>query len=474
MRNAFFLLLFLVPALAFGQSRQQQTDSVVALIRTYFNQKNADKLYELTGEQFKKALTAEQFREIGNRNLFPLGEMPLPQWVSNNNGLSKYKLDFNGTVLGMYVMLDDANKLQTFLFREFVDETQKKTKAATNNPLASDLDKQVDKAVQPYISLAAATGLSIGILKNGQTYFYGYGETEKGNGRLPQANTIFEIGSISKTFTAILLADAVNNGRIRLDDPVSKYLPDSISPLQFGGTAVTIGMLSNHTSAIPRMPENFDQYVRDPLNPYLQYGERQLLSFYKHLSLTRKPGSQYEYSNLAVATLGMILGKMYKKDFEQLVREKITGPLKMDDTRQRLGKTDSARFAKGYNEQGKYNGQWDFQVFAPAGALRSTARDMLLYARANLGEAPAALLKAIQLTHRKTFTDGKNTTALGWHYIRPGADEVLFHNGGTGGYRSYLAMHPSKKFAVVILSNTAIGTEGIGTALMKWLEQNVN
>ena len=99
-------------------------------------------------------------------------------------------------------------------------------------------------------------GLSIGILKDGKTIFYDYGETAKGNAQLPDQNTIFEIGSISKTFTAILLADAVNSGKIKLDDPVSKYLPDSIPKLQYNNVPITIASLSNHSSGIPRMPNN--------------------------------------------------------------------------------------------------------------------------------------------------------------------------------------------------------------------------
>ncbi len=108
---------------------------------------------------------------------------------------------------------------------------------------------------------------------------------------------------------------------------------------------------------------------------------------------------------------------------------------------------------------------------AGAGAIRSTATDLLKYAKANLGNAPSSLNKAMQLTHIVTFTDGSKD-GLAWHIIKPGSDEVIFHNGGTGGYRSYLAINMQKKFAVVILSNTSIGTEVVGDALMKWLEEN--
>lgn len=375
-------------------------------------------------------------------------------------------------MLALYVSLDGKDRLNTFLFKPYIDETNKKTNVATNNTLSNSLDKVVDSIIKPYITLAATSGVSIGVLKNNATHFYGYGETIKGNKQIPDEHTLYEIGSITKTFTAILLADAVNNGKIKLDDPVNKYLPDSIPQLQYQGTPVTVEMLSNHSSGIPHMPNNFDDAATDSLNPYKNYTEQNLFSFYKTFSFTRKPGTQYEYSNLAVATLGIILEHIYHKSFEELVTEKICAPLHMNNTHQFIPANDSACVAVGYNENGKYNGPWDFEAFAPAGSLRSDAVDLIQYAKANLGDAPPALNKDIQLTHVVTFTDGSNKTALGWHYIKAGNEEILFHNGGTGGYRSYLGINLDKKIAVVILSNTAIGVDDAGNALMKWLEND--
>jgi CubicO group peptidase (beta-lactamase class C family) len=219
------------------------------------------------------------------------------------------------------------------------------------------------------------------------------------------------------------------------------------------------------------MPGNFTSFVNDPLNPYKNYGVEQLYNFYTGFKLDRKPGSSYEYSNLAVGTLGVILENIYKKTYEALLIEKICSPLKMNDTRQFLRKTDSARFAKGYTETGKYNGPWDMKSLSAAGGIRSTVADMMKYAKANIDGGTTSLNKAIQSTHNLTFSDGQNQTALGWHIVKPGKEEVLFHNGGTGGYRSYLAINKNKKFAVVILSNTAIGTESVGDELVKWLEE---
>jgi CubicO group peptidase (beta-lactamase class C family) len=473
MKKICLLLIQILPGLMLPAQSilQNKTDSVSRLVLKEFNNKDVAALYQLTGNGFKKVLPFETFLTICNNNLFPLGEMKEAVFEKENNGINTYKAVFSSMNLSLLLGLDSTFKIQTLFFKPYVDtKAIKDRKVISSNPLVSPLDKLVDSASQSYTRLSATTGLSIGILRNGKNVYYGYGETEKGNGKLPDEHTIFEIGSISKTFTSIILANAVLQNKVKLDDPASKYFPDSIPALVYGGTAVTLKTMSNHTSAIPRMPANF--HPSDNNNPYKDYDDKDLFGFYKTLKLERKPGIQYEYSNLAAGTLGVILEKIYKKSYQDLFVEAICNPLGMNDTREFIRKTDSVRFAKGYNEEGKYNSPWDFEALAPAGSIRSTASDLLKYANANLGTGPASLEKAIEFTHVITFSDGNNITALGWHYIKPGKDEVLFHNGGTGGYRSYLAVNLQRKFAVVILSNTAIGVEEVGNAIMKWLEEN--
>ncbi len=473
MKKAIFLVLLLSVCVSpFAQSQQKRIDSVCFLVKKYFNEKNADGLYLLGGEAFHKQLPLETFRQVCKDNLFPLGVIKETVFENNTNGVSKYKAVFDSGNISLLLSLDANNKLETLLFQAYQEEKPKKDHVATDNVLVSVLDKEVDKAVQPYMELPQTCGLSVGVLKDGKIYFYDYGETKRNGKKLPASNTIFEIGSISKTFTSILLADAIETGKIKLDDPINKYLPDSIHALEFNGTPITIRTLANHTSGISPLPNNLVLNAETNPNPYKDYDDKKMFSFYKTFTPVRKPGEKYEYSNLAVATLGVILERINKKTYEQLIVEKICDPLQMNDTRQYIRRNDSARFAKGYNESGADNSQWDFKAFAGAGSIRSTVADLLKYAKANLDEAPASLNKDIQLTHEVTFTDGKNKLGLGWHYIKPGTDEVIFHNGGTGGYRTYLAVNLQKKFAVVILSNTSIGTEKVGNELMKWLETN--
>ncbi|HXB44345.1 MAG TPA: serine hydrolase domain-containing protein [Puia sp.] len=452
-------------------SQTQKIDSVCILVKQYFNEKNPAKIYDLTGESFRNVLSPDAFKTICENNLFVLGEMKKTEFENHAAGVSTYKATIGAVNLSLLLSLDSRGKIEVFLFKPYVDETRKKNYAVpSSNPLTTTLDKQVDSAVRSYISLEATVGLSIGIIKQGSVYYYGYGETARGNKKIPDEHTLFEIGSLSKTFTSILLADAVNSGAVKLDDPMNKYLPDSIPKLEYGGVPITLKTLANHSSGLPRMPSNF--YSPDDSNPYKDYDQKDLFSFYRNFKPIRKPGEKYEYSNLAAGTLGVILERVNHASYETLFLGTICRPLHMNETREFLLSGDSARFAKGYDEQGAPSSQWDFMALGAAGAIRSTNADLLKYALANLGDAPPKLLKAIKLTHVITFSEGQTKVGLAWHYIKPGKDELIFHNGQTGGYHSYLAFNEEKKFAVIILSNCAKGTEDIGGAVVRWLETN--
>jgi CubicO group peptidase (beta-lactamase class C family) len=452
----------------FAQIQQQKTDSVCNQFKQYFNAKDVDNIYSLTGENFRKQLPPDKFKAVCTNNLFQLGELKETHFEKTANGVSKYKAVFTADTLDLLLSLNANNKIEVFLLRPYTDPNAKKTgKVPFTNPLSTVLDKKVDSILQPFMAQVNTVGVSLAVLKDGKVYYYGYGETAKGNDKVPDQSTIFEIGSISKTFTATLLADAVNNGKISLDDPANKYLPDSIPQLVFDGTPITIKTLINHSSGLPRMPDNFTS--ADDTDPYKDYDDSKMFSFYKNFKPTRKPGSMYEYSNLAAGTVGVILERINKAPYETMLFKTICQPLGMNDTRVYLRKEDSARFAKGYAD-GNYAAPWNFKAFVGAGGIRSTATDLIKYAEAQLGKAPSSLNKALRLTHAVTFKTDKATVALAWHMIMPGNDLLLFHNGGTGGYRSYLAVNLQKKYAVVMLSNTTISVDGIGNDLMKWLE----
>src|ERR1700761_3178774 len=208
----FFILIIalitVMPENSKAQSHQQEkTDSVLALVSKHLKAKDADAIYALTGNQFKKSLDLEAFRKIADQQLFPLGEIKEVLLVSFiNNKTASYKVQFEVLTMQLVMSLDENDKIELFLFRPFkLEPINKPGPVASSNPLSTEQDKRVDTAARTYIQKINTVGLSIGVLKNGKISVYNYGETGKGGGQLPTAETLFEIGSITKTFTATLL-----------------------------------------------------------------------------------------------------------------------------------------------------------------------------------------------------------------------------------------------------------------------------
>jgi len=450
---------------------QQKTDSVYRLVKKQFNAKNADSLYDLAGAALKKDLIIETFRNICNNNLFPLGKITGETLVSfQNNKIATYKLTFNTSdPWNLMMSLDDEDKLQLFLFKPYQPQVgNKMEEVPSSNQLKTDIDRKINGPARAYIQKGNTVGLSIGVLKDGKAYTYGYGETVRGNGKIPTANSIFELGSITKTFTAILLAYYADAGKVKLNDPITKYLPDSVA-VNPNLKGITLEMLSNHTSGLPRLPEDFASHATDALNPYKDYTKKFMYSYLRTCVPITQPGVQYAYSNFAVGLLGDILAQLNGKTYEQLVSEVITKPLLMNSTVQYITPFLNPRFVKVYNENGNETPAWDWDALAPAGTLRSTVNNMLIYTRANMITAPTRLSKAMALTRQVTYN--KDTkVGLGWHIITVNGIDYYFHDGGTGGCSTFMAFNIEKNTAVVILSNSAESTYAMGLDMLKQLD----
>ncbi len=469
MRLIIIILLsfFMVTSLSAQTRQQQKVDSIFQIVKTYFNEKNADAIYNMAGEDFQKELSIDAFNEVCTKQLFPLGDIKESSLVSFvNNSDATYKLKFATGTLQLQLNLNKRNKLQLFLFQTYIEPLKDKTAlAATSNPLRSDMDKQVDSAVRPYIQKANTVGLAIGIYKSGKTAIYGYGETKKGNKKLPDENNFFELGSITKTFTATLLAWYVNEGKVKLTDLITKFLPDSVADnpaLQ----NITLLNLANHTSGLARIPDNLLNYAPDLLNPYKDYNRQLMYAYLKTCRPESRPGEKYAYSNLGFGLLGDILEKVSGKPFEQMVTEIICKPLDMFSTSQYLNPLLSPRFVSVYNQNGYPTEAWDFDVLAACGALRSTVNDMLIYAKANMHTSNAELTKAFNLAHKLTFNKDIQV-ALGWHTMIINDVGFYFHDGGTYGSSSFIAFNPKKNIAVVILSNSAESVNAVGMEILK-------
>jgi CubicO group peptidase (beta-lactamase class C family) len=276
------------------------------------------------------------------------------------------------------------------------------------------------------------------------------------------ADRVFEIGSITKTFTTTVLATMVADGSVRLDDPVAKYLPASVRVPARTGRQITLLDLATQSSGLPRLPANLAP--RDAANPYADYTVEQMYAFLSTYQLPRDPGQTYEYSNLGVGLLGHALALKAAMSYEELVRRRILVPLGMRETAITLSPALRVRLAPGHDAEGHVVPSWDLPTLAGAGALRSTAQDMLTFLAANLDSA--SVFRQTHVSRHATGNAGL-TIGLAWHILtRPAGASIIWHNGGTGGYRSFTGFDPVRKVGVVVLTNANIGVDDIGFHLL--------
>lgn len=429
--------------------------------------------------------------------------------------------------------------------------------------------KKVDELAGRYVGSTRNVGLAVGLIAGDESLVRGYGKIAREDDRTPDGRTVFEIGSVTKVFTAALLAEMAGRGEVGIDQPVAELLPTGVRMPSRRGEPITLAHLSEHTSALPRLPGNLWPTVTDQKNPYRDYQVSHLHAYLSGASVGFPPGTGASYSNLGAGLLGHVLALRAGLSYDELLAERILRPLGLNDTGIALSDDQASRLATGHDAMGKSTSNWDLLTLAGAGALRSTADEMLIFLRANLdppgtpagaslrachaprpvawrrrigvgivqavGLAAAALLVqwAVPLSPGrwtflaalivpvlvaegwKGFWAGVWTAVVVWAgtwllwgssfgwapagvallialgvsgfasgYLPPGAPVrlgwqesaigetmALWHNGGTGGYRSFVGFAPSSRVGVVVLSNSANEVDTIGMGLLKALHE---
>jgi serine-type D-Ala-D-Ala carboxypeptidase/endopeptidase len=324
---------------------------------------------------------------------------------------------------------------------------------------AGALPERVEQAAQERIAAGTYQTLVFGVVDGDNSEVVAFGKLD--DGKPPGGDTVYEIGSVTKTFTATLLAQAALSGRATLDAPVAQLLPDFKIPSR-GGIEITLEQLGTQHSALPRMPSNFAP--KDPANPYADYDAAKLKAFLAGYQLPRDPGAAYEYSNLGFGLLGCALAQLEHITYGALTDETILKPLGMTMSGTALSDAMRTHLAAGHDITGAATKNWDIDALAGAGAIRSTANDMLRYLKANMGIAPSPLAAAMKLAQQPR-SDMTKTIRIGlaWMTTQKG---IIWHNGETGGYRSFLGFTADGRHGVVILSNTAADADDLGFATL--------
>ena len=329
-----------------------------------------------------------------------------------------------------------------------------------------ELPTEVVETIEKRISNSVIPSIAIALIDSTGTYYFNFGKTED-VGKKVNENTIYEIGSISKVFTGILLAQQILDSDLTLEDEINNLLHDGIVVPVIGDNEITLGTLTDHTSGLPGMPDNFAP--ANPNNPYADYTVKQMYEFISNYQPSREVGSEYEYSNLAQGLLGHLLSKNKNISYEKLMIETIADPLGMTDTRIEFSERMKNNLAHGHSG-GQVVENWDIPTLAGAGAIRSSTLDMAKFISANLGYVNSPITDAMYLSHKirhdKAGSNGDMSVAMGWHIRKEEGLDVYWHNGGTGGYRSFTGFVKETGKGVVILTNSSQNSDDIGFKLL--------
>ena len=306
-------------------------------------------------------------------------------------------------------------------------------------------------------------GLVLGVLNGDRTMTREYGPVA--------ADQVFPIGSITKVFTAALLADMVQRQEVRLEDPISRYLP-ILETSRRAGRDITLEQLVTHTSGLPRLPRNLmPGALLKRADPYARYTVGQLQRAVARAKVSAPIQARVAYSNFGFAVLGHVLGRVLDRSYEEVVGDRVCRPLAMNETGIRLPAELAPRRATGHGRSGAPVPDWDLRTFAPAGGLRSTVGDMLRFLAAHLHPEDAPIGAALELTQRtRRAITPHDDMAMAWHVRRRNDRTVLWHNGGTSGFGSFCAFERRRSTAVVALYNSA-PTPKVDAACLSILEE---
>ena len=320
----------------------------------------------------------------------------------------------------------------------------------------------IRRVMAEHLTVSGA-GMVIGIIEPTGRRVVVHGESHSRDGRALDGDTLFQIGSVTKTFTTLLLADAVSRGEVAFDDPVSRYLAQDVT-LHERGRPMTLRDLATHASGLPSMPSNLDLRARP--DPIAGYSPRDFDRFLNSFEPERAPGEKWSYSNVGVSLLGRLLARHAGTSYEDLLRERVLEPLGLHDTAITLSRAQARRVAPGLDRYGEPATVWEMRTLQGSGSLRSSANDLLEYLAAILGirETPLRAAIDLQLAQRSPV---RKSQAIGWGMNTVDGREVFGHDGGKAGYRSMVVFDPTNRRGIVILVN-ARTDERLGP-MAQWL-----
>ncbi|MCB0707284.1 MAG: beta-lactamase family protein [Saprospiraceae bacterium] len=334
---------------------------------------------------------------------------------------------------------------------------------------------EVESLIHNYVeSLPVHAEVSIAYVENGKVYRYGYQVGEHGPEAVNNFDRLYEIGSITKTFTTSLLMHEVHLGKMQLEDPIQEYLPVQMKGDSFDGHTITLLDLATHTSGLSTSPDNAGwPYIRakifTPQNPNRNFKAKHYYKYLEDFELDYIPGQVWEYNNFAMALLGDLIARKNNSTWEVLVKKWLFDPLGMSNSYFRIEKAQEDIAVQGYNEKGKKTARWEMDFIANAGGINSSLNDMLRWMDANLHVVSEDLAFIHdghdELGQKILFNDGYWFMGIGWwHRLKDDPYQTIYHSGGTGGFTTIFGFDKERQKGVIILTNFAYDHPQMRTA----------
>jgi CubicO group peptidase (beta-lactamase class C family) len=442
-------------------------------VEYHFNSQQADSIYNLTSSAFQEQITQISFKSFLENELFKLGRIEAISLISFGDRIGQYKLSFRQLDLQLSFQLDSADKINLFLIKPYTPSASTQQLPVIQSKKLT-LENVVDSLKAWYIAQPGSKGLAIGVIHEGKKNSFYFGSRDEVTKTIPNDQSVFEIASLTKTFTASLLAYYVDSQLLELDQPFVQFLPDSIA-INADLKDITLLQLANHTSGLPRLPANLQQVAGFmPDNPYASYKDEDLLQALAEVRISSDSKGVFAYSNFGYGVLGYVLRQVSGKSLDEMLQEVLFGPLDMKRTLQQMNGSD-ASFLVPHTVEGNPTASWSFDAMAATGAYKSTLPDLLNYVMAHLrspvSSTEIALAKTRQFTH---FLPPTTDIGLAWLSEIHSNKLVYMHTGATYGSNCIILMCPDDRTGVVILSNSALSVEPIGKALIDFLLQSSN
>ena len=417
-----------------------------------YNNEDYQSVFDLFSSEMKTALPINELTDFLKNLNSNAGKISANEFIREENNISIYKLTFEKWVSQYSFSIDDDKKIaEVFYFDTYRDEILSGlaiNSLSNNGGLISD--EQIELIFEKSKYFPNNTQISLAFINGDNVTYYGLKRQNDSIFYISNYKDIFEIGSITKVFTANILAKSVIDNKIKLNENINDYLNIKFK----NNISISFKRLANHTSGLPRMPSNFEQEASSSDNPYKHYDDKYLKDYLiNFMEIDNKDIGNSAYSNLGMGLLGFTLSNIYNLNYQELYEKYIFSKYNMKNTTFNMQSVNK-KLVKGLDAEGNYTSNWELASLASSGGILSNVEDLAKYGIAHFNKSNLDLML---MTKKTVRVDDQVDTGLGWHIINSEKSDNKWHwhNGGTGGYTSSMAIDIKNLVGVIVLSNVS-------------------